>query len=963
MALGGTLVKGLLVVGGLVLTVGAASYSLGISKLQSECGILYTVVAGDGCVAIAASAKITQAQLAALNPSVNCTKLAVGQGLCLALPCSKTYIVASGDWCAKIEKDQNVTEPVLLSLNPGLACGDIFAGQRLCIAPPVVDPSPPSDAPPPIDLPNDPVPTVPCQVKLPITEGDTCYNLAVEYGIQLSQFMALNANLVCKQLQAGDIACVLPACGSVYKVQNGDWCAKIEGDFSLKSGQLVALNPGLSCTDLAADQTLCVAPAVEVVPDDSVPTYTPRDAYPVFSPGKNIPQSPIASYLNANDTRNTFAGDIIFQHTSSHMSTFSRADINRDGVLDINELRTLIAVNPSSVRGVTGINDAEHMAQQIMTSSDTNGDGKISQDEYMSAVGQAQQATTEASLLAAQERRELGHLQKRVIPLLILGLIGLLVIASFATMMGEMERKSRQQAGELLDYLDITFWDRDGGYPEPECSAYMYYSSSCAVLGNSWSSNCSEGGEKVYEDSCQGLFTDGAKACGFLGCSSLCYKINTEGCSCDALKYTAEEGYYYSDSGVSTTTESGVAACRSKCSNLNGCVGFSVTPASTDDTLTCKIFKSMTTKVQQERAASFKLIGLPVGSPGNPICPVVPQGYAPRPVAQMQQDQLWGEFRSWSYSKQYSSGTQEQDAGCPTGPPQKRSLIPSVLEQRNERPTVLKPSKLSSRALDTVDLRSTYGTTVKTQGQSNTCVSFTMTTLVEATIKRAYRRIGVTKDLSPLWIHSCRAGTSTNLGTTFADVNRWVGNSYLATESCMPWVEGGRPYCQDNLCAASQYGKLPYITSTKSFSWLNPYELLGGVDDIEGIKDWIKNNGPVYMSFTVNNGFQKYAENLHTNPVEEVFYDAHPSYPASCGYGNHAMTVVGYSHYTRPNDPCKTGPRLYWIVQNSWGSQSGKNGHVFIELGSLANTIGYEPAYGVKVNEGQQWLSSTLPVD
>ncbi|KAF9527527.1 hypothetical protein CPB83DRAFT_389699 [Crepidotus variabilis] len=139
----------------------------------------------------------------------------------------------------------------------------------------------------------------------------------------------------------------------------------------------------------------------------------------------------------------------------------------------------------------------------------------------MNAVGKAQQTTTETSL-AAQGDRSVGHLQKRVIPLIILGLIGLLVIASFATMMGEMEKKSRQTAGELLDYLDITFWDRGGGKPEPTCSAYMYYSSSCAALGNSWSSHCSEGGEKVYDESCRGLFTDGAKACGFLGCSSLC---------------------------------------------------------------------------------------------------------------------------------------------------------------------------------------------------------------------------------------------------------------------------------------------------------------------------------------------------------------------------------------------------------------------------------------------------------
>lgn len=99
------------------------------------------------------------------------------------------------------------------------------------------------------------------------------------------------------------------------------------------------------------------------------------------------------------------------------------------------------------------------------------------------------------------------------IPLLVagaLGLLGLLAIAGFADMMTTMEIKARKDAGDLLNYLDVTYWDR-GNEPEPKCSAYMYYSSSCAALGNSWSSHCSEGGEKVYEERCvdQGAFPYG----------------------------------------------------------------------------------------------------------------------------------------------------------------------------------------------------------------------------------------------------------------------------------------------------------------------------------------------------------------------------------------------------------------------------------------------------------------------
>ena len=76
------LLRGFLTAGGIALTgaytelntnsrmlnfyvVLAASNSIQIAKLQSDCGTLYTVVAGDGCFSITGAAKITPAQLAA----------------------------------------------------------------------------------------------------------------------------------------------------------------------------------------------------------------------------------------------------------------------------------------------------------------------------------------------------------------------------------------------------------------------------------------------------------------------------------------------------------------------------------------------------------------------------------------------------------------------------------------------------------------------------------------------------------------------------------------------------------------------------------------------------------------------------------------------------------------------------------------------------------------------------------
>jgi C1A family cysteine protease len=50
------------------------------------------------------------------------------------------------------------------------------------------------------------------------------------------------------------------------------------------------------------------------------------------------------------------------------------------------------------------------------------------------------------------------------------------------------------------------------------------------------------------------------------------------------------------------------------------------------------------------------------------------------------------------------------------------------------------------------------------------------------------------------------------------------------------------------------------------------------------------------------------------------------------------VAVVGYAHHTRVNDPCNSG-RLYWIVQNSWGTQLGHNGYVYSKWCYVRSTI------------------------
>ncbi|KAJ7478275.1 hypothetical protein FB451DRAFT_183013 [Mycena latifolia] len=289
---------------------------LSASILQSQCGTLYTVVSGDGCFAISGVAHITQAQLAALNPDLNCATLAPGQGLCLSAPCSKTYEVQSGDWCAKIQDEQGISADDLLSLNSGFSCDELFPAQRLCIAPPLPATTTAAISTPtslPTQTP-EPLPVVPCKTQVGVAQGDTCSGLASGYSIQLGQFLAMNANINCDNLQPGAVACVLPACGEVYRVQSGDWCAKIEEDHGLASGQLVQLNPALSCPDLAPDQLVCVeSPPVAEPADPIPPTFKAWSQFPALSPGGPLTQSPLLTFFNADDPRDTVIGKTLFQ--------------------------------------------------------------------------------------------------------------------------------------------------------------------------------------------------------------------------------------------------------------------------------------------------------------------------------------------------------------------------------------------------------------------------------------------------------------------------------------------------------------------------------------------------------------------------------------------------------------------------------------------------------------------------
>lgn len=193
------------------------------------------MASGEGCWSIYTDAKITQAQLLAMNTGLDCNVLQLGQQLCVAPACSKFYTVLSDDYCYKIETEQAISDTDLLALNPGLMCTELFAGQSVCVAAPAptstqattstaavttsAAPTTKTQATATVSATAGPTPTsVSCGRSVPVGQGDTCYDLASANGLQLAQFLALNQGLNCTVLQAGDVACVGVECGQIYKV-------------------------------------------------------------------------------------------------------------------------------------------------------------------------------------------------------------------------------------------------------------------------------------------------------------------------------------------------------------------------------------------------------------------------------------------------------------------------------------------------------------------------------------------------------------------------------------------------------------------------------------------------------------------------------------------------------------------------------------------------------------------------
>ncbi len=217
-------------------------------------------------------------------------------------------------------------------------------------------------------------------------------------------------------------------------------------------------------------------------------------------------------------------------------------------------------------------------------------------------------------------------------------------------------------------------------------------------------------------------------------------------------------------------------------------------------------------------------------------------------------------------------------------------------------------------------------TPVRYQGTCGSCWSFTSVAVLESNFLIRQNR---SLDLSEQYLLDCAVGRQPYMirggqvyyRTTKAGTCRggWYGGvfDYLTRNSAA--LERQFPYAfQEQTCR--RHSEVKY----KIAAW-GYVKRDGGIPGQKEMKEALCKYGPVAAAMKVTPVFQAYKSGV---------FDEHCDIDPGRGERdvNHAVTIVGW-------DDSKKA----WHVKNSWGTQWGDDGYVWIEYGS--NNIGYGAAW------------------
>jgi len=198
------------------------------------------------------------------------------------------------------------------------------------------------------------------------------------------------------------------------------------------------------------------------------------------------------------------------------------------------------------------------------------------------------------------------------------------------------------------------------------------------------------------------------------------------------------------------------------------------------------------------------------------------------------------------------------------------------------------------------DLRSKGLTSIKNQQTCGSCWAFATTGVVENLIKLYDKK---TVDLSEQWLINCNDKNYGCAGGWYVfDMYKSNGAVY---ESDMPYknIEGD---CKSNLSYHEKISSWAFIGTENS------------IPSVDKIKQAIYDYGPVAATVYVDSKFQAYTGGTFNS--------------TGSGTINHAITLVGW-------DDSKSA----WILRNSWGSDWGESGYMYIAYN--ANSVGTSAAY------------------
>ncbi len=206
-------------------------------------------------------------------------------------------------------------------------------------------------------------------------------------------------------------------------------------------------------------------------------------------------------------------------------------------------------------------------------------------------------------------------------------------------------------------------------------------------------------------------------------------------------------------------------------------------------------------------------------------------------------------------------------------------------------------------------------TPVRNQGGCGSCWAFSAVGAVESEL---LIESGINVDLSEQWLVSCTGAGSCNGGWHTTALSYMKQYTYSTHDPCGDngaVLESDFPYVAWNKPCACPYDH-PY--------WIDGWSYVGtqwGVPSVAQLKQAMYEHGPLSVCVAVDSSFQAYNGGVFDH----------------CGATsiNHAVVLVGWDD--------NMGSNGVWIMRNSWGTNWGDDGYMYIEYGCAR--IGYAAVY------------------